>query len=89
MLEAAAILPLEEPGWGQTGVPCAWWTLCTPCGPESVWDWFGWKWFRFSRKLIVAHGLAPSVQVMQYRHLLNLNKTLAILVKCIVVGSVA
>ena len=34
----------------------------------------------------MVHSLALSVLVMQCRHLLNLNRALAILVKCIVVG---
>lgn len=63
--------------------------LADPRGLMLVWGWFGWKWFCVSGKLIVVLGLAPSVHVTQYRHLLNLNKALAILVKCIVVGSVS
>ena len=63
--------------------------LADPRGLTLVWGWFGWKWFCVSGKLIVVLGLAPSVHVTQYRHLLNLNKALAIRVKCIVVGSVS
>lgn len=83
-------LEAEEPHGGDGQVSRV--SVDRPADPRSltlVWGWFGWKWFCVSGKLIVVLGLAPPVHVTQYRHLLNLNRALAILVKCIVVGSVA
>ena len=83
-------LEAEEPQGGDGQGSCV--SVDRPADPRGlmlVWGWFGWKWFCVSGKLIVVLELAPSVHVTQYRHLLNLNKALAILVKCIVVGSMS